>query len=166
MRAAMQRYHSLLLSMIWLAWAPKHATAQAPEALWYMVAGEHSVQSFLAHADQISVVAPQVFYLDSLGVVWGSVDARVVTKAREKNVKLVPLVMNPGFDQAAFHRVLSVPDARLRAIRNMTALCHDNRFAGLQFDFENIAVSDKDLFTAFARETADRSEEHTSELQS
>jgi spore germination protein YaaH len=150
----MPRHHSLIFSMF-VASLSARAAAQAPEALWYMVAGEHSVQSFLAHADQISVVSPQVFYLDSVGVVWGSVDARVVAKAREKNVKLVPLVMNPGFDQAAFHRVLSVPDARLRAIRNMTALCRDNRFAGLQFDFENIAVSDKDLFTAFARETAD-----------
>lgn len=150
----MRRYRSWLFS-VWIAWVPARVAAQAPEALWYMVAGEHSVGSFLAHADQISIVAPQVFYLDSIGVVWGSVDARVVAKAREKNVKLVPLVMNPGFDQAAFHRVLSVPDARLRAIRNMTAVCRDNRFAGLQFDFENIAVSDKDLFTTFARETAD-----------
>jgi spore germination protein YaaH len=129
--------------------------AQKPEALWYMVSGEHSVQSFLAHADQISIVAPQVFYLDSIGVVWGSLDPRVAARARERNVKLVPLVMNPGFDQAAFHRVLTTPDARLRSIRNMTALCRDNRFAGLQFDFENIAVTDKQAFTAFARETAD-----------
>jgi spore germination protein YaaH len=150
----MSRYKSALVSIL-VACLPAHATAQAPEALWYMVAGEHSVQSFLAHADQISTVSPQVFYLDSVGVVWGSVDARVVAKARENNVKLVPLVMNPGFDQAAFHRVLTVTDARLRAIRNMTALCRDNRFAGLEFDFENIAVTDKDLFTAFARETAD-----------
>jgi spore germination protein YaaH len=125
------------------------------EALWYMVSGERSVQSFLAHADQISIVAPQVFYLDSLGGLRGSVDARVVARAREKNVKLVPLVMNPGFDQPSFHRVLTTPDARLRAIRSMTALCRDNRFSGLQFDFENIAVADKDAFTSFARETAD-----------
>src|SRR5215510_1076064 len=151
----MQRYPSLLLSMIWLAWAPKHATAQAPEALWYMVAGEHSVQSFLAHADQISVVAPQVFYMDSLGVIWGSVDARVVAKAREQRVKLVPLVMNPGFDQAQFHRVLTVPDARHRGVRSLSALCREQKFDGIQFDFENIAVADKDAFTSFAREAAD-----------
>jgi spore germination protein YaaH len=140
-----------------LAWfgVTSKTGGQKPEALWYMVGGEHSVQSFLAHADQISVVSPQVFYLDSIGVVWGSVDRRVVARAREKGVKLVPLVMNPGFDQAAFHRVLVTPEARHRAIRNMTALCRDNRFAGLQFDFENIAITDKDAFTAFARETAD-----------
>src|SRR6185437_2497452 len=47
----------------------RHATAQRPEALWYSVDGEQSTQSFLAHADRISVVAPQVFSLDSAGVI-------------------------------------------------------------------------------------------------
>src|SRR5690349_11030123 len=125
------------------------------EALWYMTPDEPSVQSFLAHADRISVVAPQVFYMDSLGVIWGSVDPRVVAKARERRVKLVPLVMNPGFDQAAFHRVLTVPDARRRGMRALAALCRDQHFDGLQFDFENILVADKDAFTSFSREVAD-----------
>ena len=31
----------------------------------------------------------------------------------------------------------------------MTALCRDNQFDGIQFDFENVHVSDKDAFTAF-----------------
>jgi hypothetical protein len=30
-------------------------------ALWYSVGSEDSMQSFLAHADQISIVSPQVF---------------------------------------------------------------------------------------------------------
>ncbi len=148
----MRRQLALAIVFMFVA---RIAAAQQPEALWYMVAGERSVQSFLAHADQISIVSPQVFYLDSSGVVSGSVDPRVVARAAEKKVKLVPLVMNPGFDQAAFHRVLTTPDARLRAIRGMTALCRDNHFAGIQFDFENIAIGDKDAFTNFARETAD-----------
>jgi spore germination protein YaaH len=54
-----------------------------------------------------------------------------------------------------FHRVLTDPGARRAAIHNMAALCHDNRFDGLQFDFENIHVNDKDAFTSFARESAD-----------
>jgi spore germination protein YaaH len=144
------------LALLFHALAFAHTLqAQKLEALWYMVGGEPSIQSFLAHADKISVVSPQVFFMDSTGAIRGRVDQRVVDKARERGVKLVPLVMNPGFDQPSFHRVLTVPDARARAIRNMTALCRDNRFAGLQFDFENILVTDKAAFTSFARETAD-----------
>ncbi|HKO14641.1 MAG TPA: glycosyl hydrolase family 18 protein [Gemmatimonadaceae bacterium] len=143
------------LSLLLVAPLPRLARAQAPEALWYLVDREESVQSFLAHADRISVVAPQVYSIDSTGVIWGSVDGRVLAAARAHGVKVVPLVVNPGFDQALFHRVLSVPDARQRAVRNLAALCRDNHFAGIQFDFENVSVTDRDAFTAFARESAD-----------
>jgi spore germination protein YaaH len=135
--------------------APLATHAQSPEALWYSTDTEASVQSFLAHADRISVVAPQSFSMDSTGIIWGRVDPRVVAKAREARVKLVPLIVNPGFDQAIFHHVLTTPDVRRRAVRNIAALCRDNRFDGIQFDFENISVTDRDAFTSFSREVAD-----------
>ena len=130
------------------------AAAQKPEALWY-TRGEPSVTSFLAHADQISIVSPQVFTLDRNGVIKGHVDQRILDKAREKGVRLMPLVMNPGFDQPSIHRVLTVPDVRRRAIRNLAALCRVNRFDGIQFDIENVHIKDKDAFTAFVRESVD-----------
>jgi spore germination protein YaaH len=130
------------------------AVAQKPEALWYSVDREESTQSFLAHAERISIVSPQVFSIDSLGVIWGSVDPRIVAAAHGKGVKLVPLVMNPGFDQPTIHRILTVADARQRALANLVALCHDNHFDGLQFDIENVNVADKDALTSFMRESA------------
>ncbi|MFL5580975.1 MAG: glycosyl hydrolase family 18 protein [Gemmatimonadaceae bacterium] len=151
----MRLSRALAVALAALSAFPAHGSAQGIEALWYSTDAEPSVQSFLAHADRISVVAPQSFSMDSLGVIWGRVDPRVVERARAANVKLVPLIVNPGFDQAIFHRVLASPEARRRAVRSITALCRDNRFDGIQFDFENISVADRDLFTAFSRETAD-----------
>jgi spore germination protein YaaH len=136
-----------------VASAPR-VDAQKLEALWYSVGSEESTQSFLAHADRISIVSPQVFMIDSLGVIRGKVDPRVVAKAREKGVKVVPLVMNPGFDQPTIHRILTVAEARQRAIASLVSLCRDNHFDGLQFDIENVNISDKDAFTSFARESA------------
>jgi len=130
------------------------ARAQRLESLWYL-RGEESIQSFLAHADQISIVSPQVFQMDSTGMIRGRVDPRVVETARAKGVKLMPLVMNPGFDQPAFHRVLTDPGARAQALRSLAALCRDNRFDGIQFDFENFHLRDRDAFTAFTREAVD-----------
>ena len=91
------------------------AQAQGLESLWYL-RGEESIQAFLAHADQISIVSPQVFVMDSTGMIRGSVDPRVVATARAKGVKLIPLVMNPGFDQPSIHRVLNDSAARATAV--------------------------------------------------
>jgi len=88
-------------------------------------------------------------------VLFRSIDPRIVATARERHVKLVPLVMNPGFDQPSIHRVLTVPDARSRALRNLAALGRDRHLDGIQFDIENVHVRDKDAFTSFTRESVD-----------
>lgn len=133
-------------------------TSKPPtEALWYATNTERSIRSFVehAHANRISIVAPQGFWLDSLGNVWGQIDPRIIETARANQIKIVPLIMNPGFDQSSFHRVLTTPSAQKRAVGELTALCRDNQFEGIQFDFENIHVSDRDAFTSFSRITAD-----------
>ncbi|MEP7002667.1 MAG: glycosyl hydrolase family 18 protein, partial [bacterium] len=132
------------------------AARQPPlEGLWYSRNNDESVNSFVAHAGRIAIVSPQVFALDSTGEIRGAVDERVLSAARANQVKLVPLVMNPGFDQPTIHRVLNVADARANAIRNLAKLCRDNHLDGIQFDIENIHVSDRDVFTSFVRESVD-----------
>ena len=142
------------IAALWACTVPRVAPTKL-ESLWYSVRGEQSVQSFLAHADQISIVSPQVFSLDSNGIITGSIDPRVVAAAHEHHVKLVPLVMNPGFDQPSIHKVLNDPSARARAIRSLAALCRDQHLDGIQFDIENVHVRDKDALTSFTRESVD-----------
>jgi len=145
----------LLIALVMAQGCATRKSSRHLESLWYATSGEGSVQSFLAHADQISIVSPQVFSFDSNGVITGSMDARMVAKARVSHTKLVPLVMNPGFDQPLIHRLLTVPDARLRAIRSLAALCRDQHLDGIQFDIENVHVNDRDAFTSFTRESVD-----------
>ena len=132
------------------------ATVAPPlESVWYSRNNDESVQSFVANAGRISIVSPQVFALDSAGNITGSIDPRVIAAARAYSVKLVPLVMNPGFSQPAIHRVLTVPAARTNAVRNLAALCRANQLDGIQLDIENVHVSDRDAFTSFVRESVD-----------
>jgi len=140
--------------LVGLCFLAARVEAQGLESLWY-VRGEASLQAFLAHADQISIVSPQVFVMDSTGVIRGELDPRLVATAHEKAVKLVPLVMNPGFDLASLHRVLNDPTARAQALASLAALCRSQHLDGIQFDFENIHVSDRDAFTAFTRAAVD-----------
>ena len=132
------------------------ATRQPPlEALWYARNTDESISSFVANASRITVVAPQVFVLDSMGEIRGAVDPRLLAAARAQRVRLIPLVMNPGFDQPSIHRVLNVPEARANAVHSLAMLCRDNHLDGIQFDIENVHVSDRDALTSFVRESTD-----------
>ena len=131
------------------------AAAQVPEALWYARNNEDGIRSFEEHASRISAVSPQVFGMDSTGAIHGSIDPRIVAAARAHGVKLVPLVMNPGFSLEVLHRIVAVPEVRTAAAHSLADLCRDQRLDGIQLDMENLHVSDRDAFTAFAREAAD-----------
>ncbi|HEV8600851.1 MAG TPA: glycosyl hydrolase family 18 protein [Gemmatimonadales bacterium] len=143
-----------LLVWVLLSLCAGDARAQGLESLWYL-RGEESIQAFLAHADQISIIAPQVFAMDSTGAIRGGVDPRIVATARAKGVKLIPLVMNPGFDQQSIHRVLTDFAARATGLHSLAELCRVHRFDGIQLDFENFHVSDRDAFTSFTRAAVD-----------
>ncbi len=136
------------------------AYGQRFETLFYMVDREDCVRSFEANADQIDIIGPQTYWLDENGILWGSVDRRVMELAQKHTIKVMPLVMNPDFDRTMFHAFLQDSAARARAVYSMVAACTTHGYAGFQFDFENIHITDRDAFTAFYRETAEAFRRH------
>ena len=146
----------LQILLLGSALAARALAAQQLEALWYSTGAPRSTESFLAHADRVSIVSPQVFSFDNEGAIHGRLDKRLVDTARAKGVKLVPLVVNPGFSQPLIHRILNVAPVRQRAIESLVALCRDQHLDGIQFDIENVNVVDKDAFTSFVRDASAR----------
>jgi spore germination protein YaaH len=131
------------------------AVAQySSENLFYMVDSEDSFQSFKENIDHISIAAPQVYDITETGIIYGGVDSRLMKIAKENDVKVMPLVMNPGFDRQLFHEFLHDSTAKKRAITTMVALAKKHDFYGWQFDFENIHISDRQAFTQFYTNTA------------
>ncbi|HEX6576124.1 MAG TPA: glycosyl hydrolase family 18 protein [Gemmatimonadaceae bacterium] len=126
----------------------------AGERLFYYVDRADSYNSLVKHIDQITVVAPQVYVLDSLGIMWGSLDRRVVDLAKKHGVKIMPLFTNEGFQQAGLHKLLGDTVAQRRSIESMVALCKENNYWGIQFDVENINISDRDRFTKWYTQSA------------
>jgi spore germination protein YaaH len=122
---------------------------QSLERLFYYVDNEQSYTSLLKHIGQISVLGPQAYTVDSLGIVFGSIDRRVLELAKRRDVNVMPLVVNEAFHGPSLRRLLSDTAAQARATRALVALCRENGFWGIQFDIENINLEDKDRFTAW-----------------
>ena len=145
---------SLVLALAALPCLAPRAAAQTGERLFYYVDREASYNSLVRHITQIDVLGPQVYTVDSLGIVWGSLDRRVSDLAARHKVKVMPLVVNEGFNQPALRRLLADSAARHRAVQSLLALCEDNHYWGIQFDIEALNIQDRDLFTLWYREAA------------
>ena len=145
----------LLLIIVFLCGSAAQVHGQRPiQQLFYFYDTPAAWESLTAYVDQISIIAPGRFEVAANGRVSGAVDARLLQFAREQGVAVMPLVVNPGFDQRTLHRFLENPRARRRAIGEILDLCRRNGFAGVQIDFENLSIDDRDAFTRFFRELA------------
>lgn len=137
-----------------LAGAPPVDAQDRVERLFYYVDREDSYRSLTAHVAEITVLSPAAYSVNAQGVVWGEVDPRVLALAQRHGVRVMPLIVNPGFDQEMLSALLADSAARARAVAAMVELCRRHGFAGMQFDFENLHVKDRDVFTRFYREAA------------
>jgi spore germination protein YaaH len=144
----------ITLVALLLAGAAGTAAAQKVERLFYTIDNEKCFESFRENIGSIDIVGPQSYKFDAHGILWGSVDKRMLGLAARHNVKVMPLLVNAGFDQPAFHALLVDSSAKARAVAAMVRICREHKFYGLQFDFENIHVRDRDAFTEFYRQAA------------
>ncbi len=125
------------------------------EALFYYSNNEESFRNLEINISRISIVAPFIYSVDEDGVVWGRGDPRVLKLANENNVGVMPLIGNPGFEQGMLTSLLANDTARDRAIKSLLDECRRYNYLGIQFDFENISINDRDAYTQFMRETGD-----------
>ena len=135
-------------------------TSQKEEYLFYYVDNPAAFKSLQEHINQITVIGPQSYKVDENGVVWGQVDPRVIELAREHNVKVMPLVKNFHFDQRLLHKLLSDSVAIGRMEKTLVDLCTENKYMGIQLDFEYLSILDRDLYTSMCRRVAQALHQH------
>ena len=151
----MQRTANILI--VALLAVPTIATAQRPggERLFYVTSSPDAIASLEKNARSVSIIGPQSYRVDSAGNLTGQVPASILAIARQHNVPVMPLIVNPGWNLALFHKLLNDKPARSRMIASMVSLGKQHGFWGWQFDFEQIHVKDRDSLSLFYREAAE-----------
>jgi len=129
--------------------------AQAPQALFYMTGSPDSVRDFLAHASQVDLLVPAWYRVDENGLVSGEPDPLVMATAKAAHVPVEPLLASEFATPESFHQLLQNPNAQQRMIDALLREARLHGYKGFQFDFENVAWTDRDaLSTLVARAAA------------
>lgn len=136
--------------------ARQQTDARRPTVLMYTVNRQDALRDFQRHARQMDIIAPQVLTADANGRVRGSVPAAVAKLAARDHVKLLPLVINAGFNEQVMDRLLHSPAARRRLISELAQRARTGHWWGVQFDFEHIPSRDRAAYSSLARQTGRR----------
>ncbi len=152
----MKYIYGLLLSLLLIS------SANAVQTLFYTdymasdssLNANHIINVLNAHHKKIDILAPQVYQVDAKGIVWGSLDPRIIKLTKKYDIKLIPLIANNIAGPQAAHDLLSSPAAEKRLIQSMLQMSKKHGFYGLQIDFEHINLSDKAAFTQFFKKAA------------
>jgi spore germination protein YaaH len=127
-----------------------------PLAMYYYSPDARGLESLEQHASQMTLVAPQTFWVDAEGFVHGSVPSGILETARRAKIAVMPLAVNPGFDRRAASALLRSVRAQQRAVTYLAYLAKRENFVGWQLDLEYIAPEDKAYYTQFVQRAAAR----------
>jgi spore germination protein YaaH len=139
-----------------LAAARRRVLNARPLAMYYYVSDARGQESVQAHASQMTVLAPQCYWVEKDGVLRGELPAAAVEISRRARLPVMPLIFNRGFERETVTALLHDPEARRRAVSYMAYHAKRENLVGFQIDLENIDPHDQELFTAFVRRAAER----------
>jgi spore germination protein YaaH len=171
-------YPLILLAVVMTVWAgpkarrpvqPASAKAEAeaaltkarervltanPLSMFYYSDDSLGLGSLQAHADAMTLLAPQCYALDRGGALHGQLPTGVLDVTRRADLPLMPLVTNSGFDRSAARVLLHNTPAQERAAKSLAQLAVRNQYVGWQLDFEGIDPADKLAYTRFVARVA------------
>jgi len=120
---------------------------------------ENSFPSLKSNSRHLTgVLAEWLILRTASGDLVDQTEIPVVEWSREAKLPVLAVVTNFRDDQwqgTEVHRVLSHPAARRRLVRNIHASVRKYGLAGVNLDFEQVAVGDRNQLTAFVRELHD-----------
>ncbi|MGF7186227.1 spore germination protein YaaH [Desulfitispora alkaliphila] len=136
---------------------PKERAAWKPmgekiNLTWEYVNRRTANPADIAYIPGVNVVSPTWFHLkDSDGNIENNADKAYVKWAHHNGYQVWGLITNK-FDRDLTHEVLSSTKKRKKVINQLLVLAELYNLDGINIDFENMHLKDRDLLTQFVRE--------------
>jgi spore germination protein YaaH len=127
-----------------------------PLAMFYYLNDSLGLGTLAAHAQAMTLLGPQCFWIDQDGFVHGDIPMEVREAAHRAQLPIMPLVINPGFDRPTARALLRSAQAQERAAMYLGYLAGRDRYVGWQLDIENIDPADELDYTHFVERVAER----------
>lgn len=128
--------------------------AARPLAMYYTSGGVSGLDSVEQHASDITILAPQCYWLDQNGNVQGGVPAATMDAARQSGLPVMALLYNEDFSRRVASAVLHNQDLQKAIIKNLSEIARKEDLLGFQLDLENIDPGDINLYTRFVQDAA------------
>lgn len=129
-------------------------TAARPLAMYYTSGGTFGLDSIEQHASDMTILAPQCYWLDQNGNVQGGIPATTMDAARQSGLPVMALLYNEDFSRRVASVVLHNRDLQKTIIRKLADIARKEGLLGFQLDLENIDPNDINLYTRFVQDAA------------
>ncbi|MCD6323245.1 MAG: hypothetical protein J7L77_09495 [Clostridiales bacterium] len=111
-----------------------------------------TIEEFMEFSE-INVYSPTWFtVIDAEGTLESRADMPYVERVHELGARIWPLLSNTFNDIDMTSAILNNPDSRDNVIRQILSYAQLYELDGINLDFENIYLKDRDAFTQFVRE--------------
>ena len=128
--------------------------AARPLAMYYTTGGTFGLDSIQEHASDMTILAPQSYWLDRNGKIWGNIPPPTLQAARQSNLPIMALLANDDFNRQVATRLLHNRHLQKQVVRKLAEIARQENLLGFQLDFENIDPDDINLYARFVHEAA------------
>jgi len=120
----------------------------------YSVGNPASRASVTAHVQQLEVLAPTGWHVNSDGALTGSPDPPAVAAAQAARVAIWPVVQNDARDPEGISRLLNDAAAAKRLVAEVSDADSRGGFAGVHLDLEGVPAADRDRLSGLVHDLA------------
>lgn len=131
---------------------PKIPIVEPIQLIWENVTKYSSIDTNdIGNIAGINVISPTWFSLQNEGLILNIADIEYMEWAHNKGYQIWPLFSN-SFDPDLTHAMLSDTSLRIKVIKQLLSYIDLYQLDGINLDFENVNLDDKDRLVQFVRE--------------